>query len=146
MIRKEFVIIAGGVAVLYGVYCFFRLKAVQNWPAVEGKILQSAKSTKLVNFQRQEDADIVYQYTVGSKTYTSTVIKAGGDMSSTPSKTSQSEADQLLTKYPEGSPVMVYYNPKFPQMACLEKGGAEAMVISIGFGTLAMLAGYLFLK
>ena len=138
-------IIAGIAAILYGLYCLFRMFAIRKWESTEGKILESYKTTRKENFQTFEDAEIKYEYQVGGKSYRSSVIKASGDMSGDARKKGVSDVDRLIAKYPSGGSVTVFYNPSFPKMACLEQGGGEAMFICLVFGPLAVLVGYFFL-
>jgi hypothetical protein len=102
------------------------------------------KMLKHTDAGKLEDADIAYEYAFGEKTYTSKIIKIGGDMLSQPTKRAQSEADLLVAKYPVGKVVDVYVDPKHPKVACLEKAGGETVFISIFFGLLAVVAGLYF--
>lgn len=138
-------IAVGTFAFIYGLYCLFRMFAFKKWESTEGHILASYKSTRRENFQTFEDAEVTYEYEVNGKKYRSSTIQASGDMSGSPSKKQPSEIDKLLSKYPAGSNVTVYYNPSMPRMACLEQGGGEAMFICLFFGPIAVAVGYFFL-
>jgi uncharacterized protein DUF3592 len=144
MDEQHVLIIVGAVAISYGLVSALRLKGSRSWPSVEGRIVRSIKRLQHTDAGKLEDADIAYQYDFGEKTYTSKVIKIGGDMLSQPSRRTASEADLLLTKYPPGKVVDVYVNPKHPKVACLEKAGGETVFISIFFGLMAVLAGLYF--
>ena len=138
-------IIVGTGAFIYGLYCLFRMFAFRKWESTDGLILTSYKTERRENFQKFEDAEITYEYEVEGKKYRSSVVKASGDMSGSPSKKEPSEVDRLLSKYPAGNNVTVYYNPSIPRMACLEQGGGEAMLICLTFGPVAVAVGYFFL-
>jgi hypothetical protein len=121
-----------------------RLKNSANWCRVRGWITKSVKKVEIGETGRLEYADIVYQYEISDRTYTSKKIKIGGDLLSNPSKKSLTEAEALLMKYPLGKEVDVYVNPKHPKTACLERSGAEAVFLSIFCGMLAVIAGLYF--
>ena len=138
-------IIVGTFAFIYGLYCLFRVFAFNKWKSTKGQILTSYKSTRQENFQTFEDAEITYEYEVDGKKYRSSTIQASGELSGSPSKKEASEIDKLLSKYPAGGEVTVYYNPSMPRMSCLEQSGGEAMFICLIFGPIAVAVGYFFL-
>ena len=137
-------IIVGGFAFAYGIFLFVRMFSSRNWASTEGTIISSHKSLSHTDARKLENAELRYEYTVGDKTYTSSVIKSGGDVSSHTSKRSLTDVDRLLAKYPVGAQVAVYYHPKLPRMACLEKSGGEALIICLVFGPIAILVGYFY--
>ena len=110
-----------------------------------GKIIISDKTFRSAGFQKFEDANITYQYSVAGTQYKARVIQAGGDMSGSPSK-SENNVDKILAKYPLDTLVTVHYNPRFPQMACLEHSDATVVFIGFVFGPLAIAVGYFFLR
>jgi hypothetical protein len=143
--NKGYILITVGAAALaYGLYSLYRVIAFKKWSTVKGRIITATKSTKRVNFEKMEDVDIAFEYEVEQKVYRSTSIRASGQHSSKPAKNGPSEADNLLSEYPEGSEVTVYYNPALPRMACLEQGTGQAMLIGLIFGPLAIIIGYFF--
>ena|SRR5688572_20312508 len=144
MDEQHVLIIVGAVAISYGLVSALRLRASRRWPSVEGRIVRSMKRIQHTDTGKLEEADITYEYDFGEKTYTSKVIKIGGDMLSQPNRRTASATDQLLAKYPAGKVVDVYVNPKHPKVACLDKAGSETIFISIFFGLLAVLAGLYF--
>jgi hypothetical protein len=144
MTKGQILMFVGAAAFVIGIYLLIKLVISRNWVAVEGRIVGSDKSFRSSDAGRFEDAEIKYEYEVNGKTYTSNVIKVGGDVSSHPSKRKATDVDGLLLKYPVGSAVTVYYNPNFPRMACLEREGGEALVVCFIFGPLAFIVGYFF--
>jgi hypothetical protein len=139
------VIIVGIWAIAYGLFCLYRILRFRKWNTVEGTIVSAAKSYRSENFQKFEDAAIVYEYEVNGKTYRSSTIKAAGEMSSDSKKGRRSEVDRVLARYPLGKTVAVRYNPAVPRISCLEVGGAEAMFICLVFGPIAVIVGYFLL-
>jgi hypothetical protein len=144
MSEKYTLLIIGTAAICYGLICALRLKQSMKWTPVQGLIINSVKKTEHTDSGKLEYADIVYEYVFGEKKYTSKIIKIGGDLLSNPSKRTQTEADILLIKYPLGKEVHVYVNPKYPKVACLERAGAETIIISIFSGFVAVIAGLYF--
>ena len=136
---------AGAVAFVYAIYCLIRLILIRKWPATEGKIVTSHKTRRTFGLRRFEDAEVAYEYAVNGRRYCARVIQAGGDVSDNPSK-SGNNIDKILAKYPIDSTVTVFYNPRFPQMACLEHSDATAVFIGLLFGPLAIAGGYYFLS
>ena len=120
-------LVVGAVAISYGVVSALRLKMSAGWPRVEGRVVRSEKKIERTDAGRLENADIAYEYAFGGKSYTSRVVKIGGDLLTSPSKRAPSEADLLLAKYPVGRVVDVYVNPKHPKVACLERAGGETV-------------------
>lgn len=144
MNEKFTLIIIGTLALSYGFVCALRLKESMRWATVRGFITKSQKRIEHTDAGKLEYADIAYDYVFGNKKYNSGIIKIGGDMLSDPSKNSLTEADILLKKFPPGKEVNVYVNPQHPKVACLERAGIEAVIISIFSGMLAVVVGLYF--
>ena len=111
-----------------------------NWPTATGTVLHSrvksytsysdGKSTEMYS------ADIVYRYTVNTKTYTSSDISLGDHSSS-----SYGGMEKLIRLYPTGEIVTVYYDPNKPDNALLEPGPAFITYLPFAFGVLSIFAG-----
>lgn len=136
--------IVGAAAISYGVVSALRLKMSAGWPRVEGRVVRSEKKVEHTDSGKLENADIAYEYDFGGRSYTSRVVKIGGDLLTPPSKRSPSEADLLLAKYPVGRVVDVYVNPRHPKVACLERAGGETVIISFLCGASAVAVGIYF--
>ena len=107
-----------------------RRRATQSlrWPSVPGHVIDS-KMTQ----SSDEDGtvtytpSITYAYEVGGTNLRGSLVAFGG----APGK----PAD-VLSKYPAGSDVRVFYNPSKPKMAVLEPGGGglrSLLIISVVF-------------
>src|SRR5688572_19904626 len=144
MDEQHVLIIVGAVAISYGLVSALRLRSSRRWPSVEGRIISSVKRVQHTDAGKLEEADIAYEYDFADQTYTSKVIRIGGDLLSQPNRRTASATDRLLAKYPAGKVVHVYVNPKHPKVACLDRAGRETIFISIFFGLLALLAGLYF--
>jgi len=137
-----YVIGVGIIGLGFGVYSLIKLILSRRWPEAEGTIVSAYKSNRPTDAGRMEDAEVTYEYEVNGKKYRNNTIQAGGDISASPSKRSATDVDRLLTKYPVGTKVAVYYHPRLPQIACLERSDATAIFIGFIFGPLAVALGY----
>jgi len=111
-----------------------RGKRTLKWPAVDGVIEKSRRSSN------EDDLlpEIVFSYSVsGSRHERSLEFPSGTNP--TPALSAS-----YVAKYPEGAPVQVYYNPVQPEQATLEPGpgrddwlvfilGIMVTVIGLGF-------------
>ena len=144
MDEQYLLFIVGAVAISYGAVSALRLKLSSGWPHVEGRVVRSEKRVEHTDAGRLENADVAYEYAFGGARYTSRVVKIGGDLLTSPSRHPPSEADLLIEKYPVGRVVKVYVNPRHPKVACLERSGAETVLISLLCGAAAIVAGVYF--
>ena len=89
-------------------------KDASQWPSVNGTVL----SARLVSHgsirYRADFPEVTYSFEVDGKTYKSKHIAAGGEMGGV-------TAQSVLARYPVGSQATVYYDPKKPKNAVLEK-------------------------
>ena len=106
-------ILPGGWATFDGTYEIVKAKASVNWHSTEGKII--ASEVKLSSADGY-NADIVYAFSVSETVYTGKRVTYG-DYSS-----DCSHAYHLVSRYPEGTIVTVYYNPDKPKECVLEPG------------------------
>jgi hypothetical protein len=117
-------------------------EASQNWPAAAGSVLRSE-----VGESTSTDSDgdtsttyhpvVEYTYQVGGQSFTGRRITFGPVTgNSNPRK-----AQEVLSRYPSGGAVQVYYNPQKPDEAVLEKraSGTNVMLI-LGIVFLAITA------
>lgn len=107
----------GGPILLWAMKAKGRNEACDSWPVTRGEVLKSAAvrdSSRIRGggynkFVRQ---DILYRYTVNSKSYESSTITFG-----TPTIVGEGE-----TVPPVGSIVTVHYDPDEPATSCLTGG------------------------
>ena len=98
-----------------------------NWPTVEGKVTDA----KIHAFRDKEKhmnymGRVWFGYQVNGTNYSSEKISWGGR----PYSPVTTGAQQVLDRYPIGSPVQVYYNPQKPKQSVLEpheKGGLSTL-------------------
>jgi hypothetical protein len=135
---KLFVIIGIGVAaVCYALVLWLRLRRCGSWPSTDGTIIRSDKAITRHHFQTIEKVTIRYTYFVGCR-YESETVKVGGFIHAR-----KRDENALLSKYPVGRTVQVYYDPYNPVVACLEKRGMDSILAIGGYGCFALVVGVL---
>ena len=132
-----FVLVGLAIAV-YGLIVLYHARRSTTWPSTEGVITQS-------NVVRGDDSyapAVVYSYTINGVRY------QGKDIASGPVLASSTEAyaRNYLARYPVGTPVAVYYDPKIPATAVLEPGILKKSFVPLVFGLLfATFGGWFWL-
>ncbi len=133
----DFVLLIGsmmiGVLIFGTVYKYFEISKASRWKSTPGRVLSSRTKARKVrtidSLSRAEAgadlkvrnfADLVYEYRVGGKTYRGKRISVGEDLGDL-------FVEQRLAKYPVGASIKVYYNPRNPQQAVLERDAPEGV-------------------
>ncbi|MDP3696713.1 MAG: DUF3592 domain-containing protein [Candidatus Taylorbacteria bacterium] len=118
----------------------------KNWPSADGRITISDVSK---NYDSEDDsvtygAKITYNYTVNGITYMGGTVTFGEYSSSDPS-----HAGGIVSRYPVGKSVKVYYDPKDPKTSALEPGAGWSsfvgLLAGIGFSIIGVV-GFLFAR
>jgi hypothetical protein len=135
----------GGIMVLAMLWASRRQAAeASSWQQTAGRVVSStvehyrqrvggARSGSLVTFY---EAVVEYVYSVNRHDYHNTRLSFGGKTAG-----SQQLAEVVAARYPEGSQVMVHYDPKNPSDAVLDVRIAQGVmwiVIAIAFFALAI--------
>ena len=119
-------LLAGG-----GVYGLLLLRRVNNWPETPGRILERELTRDPQD--KDETEIILYEYEVAGRRYTSTRICVGVNFRATLGGIST--AQQRLNRYSYiGQQVTVFYDPRNPRRACLEKAGHGSNIFAISLG------------
>lgn len=121
-------ILVGIGLIFFGTYTIFdllkstfKLREVMSWPSVKGEII-GARITYVGSDTLLEGSykpTIRYRYTVNS-TYESEKVRIEFSCLKM-DLTFKFFAEALIAKYPMNSIIDVYYDPKKPHIACLEK-------------------------
>ncbi len=102
-----------------------RVNQVTQWPSTTGRIVTSELSTATVKTGRVLKVDaiakIIYTYSINGKSYRSEGLRVVPMLHFTPEGTPQ----ELLSKYPVGKSVKVYYDPNKPDDALLTPMAGE---------------------
>ncbi len=120
------VFIAIGIYSIYsGIKSRGIAKASETWPTTGGTVLASEVVERKSYNRKQRmttyyyEPLIRYSYKIAGTDYESSVIRFGDLV-----RNSRSLADELVTKYPQGSTVAVRYDPSDPARATLETASA----------------------
>ena len=114
-----------GLIAFATLYKYIQVRGAARWPQVAGKIVASTTQARAVKTfdddladQQSEEqrnfANVVYEYVVGGQTLTNNRVSIGEDLG-------DSEVAEQVARYPVGKAVTVYYNPRNPKEAVLER-------------------------
>lgn len=109
---------------------FYKMKQVRRasrWPSAQGRVVSSGPQERKVpvmsdvqradgkaQYETRNFAHIVYEYSVGARKLSNDRVSIGEDRGNF-------EVAETVARYPVGKPVTVYYNPKDPNEAVLER-------------------------
>jgi hypothetical protein len=133
----------GAVVVVYTLIARHEAGKTPPWPSTEGKIVfarvryvHAATSTVTVGTHQME---IRYQYTVDGAQFTSLSLAPYGWT------LALSEVQRVAQRYPQNSPIRVYYNPAQISESVLEPGAPHWLNVLHVPGGLLILAGLILL-
>lgn len=106
------------------------------WPATQGIVIDSHIETSRSDGTTMYSAEVLYEYSVSGKKYSSNSI----DFSET-SSSAASYANKIVDKYPKESVLSVYYNPSDPYEAVLEPGRKFSDYWIIGVSVIFVIVG-----
>ncbi|NNC88515.1 MAG: DUF3592 domain-containing protein [Akkermansiaceae bacterium] len=143
-----FLLIGGVVLIVSGIVAFARGDQAQDWNVVDGRIISSevVRHTKVRNdtFSGHEEAsnryraEVVYEYTHDGRRFTGDRVSR-----SDPEYPLQSQAEEVVDRYPVGKDVEVHYDPGDPGTAVLEIGTNRSVGVQLGLGALCLGLGSL---
>ena len=93
------------------------LDAAQSWPSTTGEVIKSRVQVSGGDLTTVSPY-ILYKYQVGGMDFSGTQIRAGDQYYNAYNSI---ESYDVVDKYPVGAQVTVYYNPKDPTQAALER-------------------------
>ena len=105
-------------------------RKASSWPFINGRIIES----ELRHTIDETSAHIVYEYNITGKNHKSSQVSYAG-MSN-----ASAEREALVSRYPVGAEVSVYYDPTNPSLAVLDNKPSNAWRIPLTVG-LIMLCG-----
>ncbi len=112
--------LAGVLLAGYLVYLRRLASRSADWPSTEGEVIRSKPQSFSTAYFTSHDARITYRYWVDGRKYVSSGV--------TPESLgfgSRREAQEVVDRFPPGSKVAVYYDPKRPGRAVLLPGKRE---------------------
>lgn len=122
---------------LWGWNNYKNAKASESWPSTPGVIVTSRMD---VDYGNSDDAEskyiavISYNYKVNTMDYTADRVFFDSH-----SYLKKIQADKIISRYPVGKKVNVYYNSSKPHMAVLEPGSAAGAGYALIFGIVMLL-------
>ena len=132
-----------GLLLIAAVVKTWQVREARNWPQVPGKVVTSVaevREVRVSDSDREEGyrldkrnfANVTYEYAVGGRKLRCNRISIGEDLGNF-------EVAEKLAKYPAGSIVSVYYNPRHPDQAVLERDLPKGLWGCLGIGTVIVL-------
>ncbi|MDH6260715.1 hypothetical protein M2427_004654 [Bradyrhizobium sp. BR13661] len=122
----------------------WQAREARSWPLVSGKVVTSIAELREVRVSDDEREDgyrmesrnfanVTYEYSVGGRKLSCNRISIGEDLGNF-------QVAEKLAKYPAGSIVTVYYNPKHPEKAVLERDLPKGLWGCLGIGSAIVVA------
>jgi hypothetical protein len=93
------------------------LAAAQSWPSTTGEVIKSRVQVSGGDHTTVSPY-VLYTYQMGEMDFNGTQIRAGDQFYASYNST---KSYDIVDKYPVGAQVTVYYNPKDPTQAALER-------------------------
>jgi hypothetical protein len=91
-----------------------RMATVSQWPATMGNVIMSTVERRSSEDGYTDYPVVQYSYQVGGQAYQSYKLAPGPEMGGTGVR-------KVIAKYPAGAQVMVFYDPRNPAEAVLER-------------------------
>lgn len=122
----------------------WQAREARSWPQVSGKVVTSVAELREVRVSDDEREDgyrmesrnfanVAYEYSVSGRKLSCNRISIGEDLGNF-------QVAEKLAKYPAGSIVTVYYNPRHPDQAVLERDLPKGLWGCLGIGTAIVVA------
>lgn len=136
-----------GLLLVAAVVKTWQVREARNWPQAPGKVVTSVAEVREVRvsdsdreegyrLEKRNFANVTYEYAIGGRKLRCNRISIGEDLGNF-------EVAEKLAKYPSGSIVTVYYNPRHPDQAVLERDLPKGLWGCLGIGT-AIVLGIVF--
>lgn len=122
----------------------WQAREARSWPQTTGKVVTSVAELREIRVSDDEReggyrtesrnfANVIYEYSVNSHKLHNGRISIGEDLGNF-------QVAEKLAKYPAGSIVTVYYNPRHPDQAVLERDLPKGLWGCLGIGTAIVIA------
>jgi uncharacterized protein DUF3592 len=132
-----------GLILFAAVYKTLQVRAAREWPSAPGKVVISNSEVRQVrvldetheeghHFEPRNFANIVYEYSVSGEILTNNRVSIAEDRGN-------SEIAETIARYPVGKAVTVYFNPRHPRDAVLERDLPQGLWGCLGIGTIVVL-------
>lgn len=146
----------GGLLIVFGIYFLYIGNESLSWSSAEGSVVNAEVRTDVSLRNRAAGVasnarvayyvSVKYTYNVEGTPYFSSRYSLGeGDRVGGRSHPERSDAEaEAASRFPKGTPVSVYYNPKRPTEAVLETGWNWGTFVPLLLGLFLGGAGWLF--
>ncbi|HOV91443.1 MAG TPA: DUF3592 domain-containing protein [Syntrophorhabdaceae bacterium] len=138
-------VLGGLVVLVYGISLIYEAISSYTWPVCKGKIITSEvslrKNIKGGSIDKTYTAHVIYEYNVNDILFTNDRIFWGQYNSGI-----KSLMQNIVDKYPVGKEVSVYYDPRKPKNAVLERNINWATIAIPFFGLIFITIGFIGFK
>jgi hypothetical protein len=132
-----------GLILVAAIYKTLQVRAAREWPSTLGKVVISNSELRQVKvldseresghkFEERNFANIVYEYSVSGQKLNNNRVSIGEDRGNF-------QVAETIAKYPAGNIVTVYYNPRHPREAVLERDLPKGLWGCLGIATVITL-------
>ncbi|TYL84388.1 DUF3592 domain-containing protein [Bradyrhizobium cytisi] len=122
----------------------WQAREARSWPQVSGKVVTSVAEVREVRVSDDEREDgyrmesrnfanVTYEYSLSGRKLSGNRVSIGEDLGNF-------QVAEKLAKYPAGSIVTVYYNPRHPDQAVLERDLPKGLWGCLGIGSAIVVA------
>ncbi|MDB5503733.1 MAG: hypothetical protein JWR89_3635 [Tardiphaga sp.] len=132
-----------GLILVAAGYKYLQVRAARDWPSTPGTVVVSrseVRDVKVIDDTRDDRqgveqrnfADIVYEYTVSGQKLRNNRVEIGENRGNV-------DVAETIARYPVGTAVTVFYNPRQPRDAVLEREMPKGTAGCLGIGTVIVL-------
>jgi hypothetical protein len=136
-----------GIIAVAAVYKWLQVRAAADWPQATGKVVVSTSQVRKVEIfdddrqggkgeEQRNFAHIIYEYTVSGQKLRNDRVSIGEDLGNF-------EVAETIARYPVGQVVTVYYNPRRPKDAVLERDPPKGLFGCVIWMVVVGVAGIL---
>jgi hypothetical protein len=133
-----------GLILVAAGYKYLQVRAASDWPSTPGKVIVSTSQLRDVavlddtredrkRTEQRNFANIVYEYTVSGQKLTNNRVDIGENRGNF-------EVAETIARYPVGTAVMVYYNPRHPRDAVLDREMPKGIGGCLGIAAVVVFA------
>src|SRR2546423_354415 len=108
----------GATCIWFQLFAFYHAIRSSSWPSVRGIVVDSRARDVFTQHGRSKEAKTVYAYEINGRQYENDTVYFGVFRG-----IGASDADRKLDLFTQGRTINVFYNPRNPQVSCLEPGG-----------------------
>ena len=134
----------------FGIYFIALGSAAVTWAEAEGRVVSTLIRTDTsvtsdatqaqIEASRRYYPEITYRWSVNGESYSGSIYQLGTTSKKYKSRT---DAQAAAAKYPDGSALAVYYDPKQPSQAVLNRAVSAGVFVPLPIGLLLLAVGLL---